>query len=320
MPDIRAAVFPAGGTAAALLDRALIQLVGLVQEVQLAVIGVHVAVAAVPAGIDAVEKVDAALHAFQDIRRRADAHQVSGLSKRQMRHDDIQDMVHFLVALAHGQPADRVTRQIQFGDFLRVADADVLKGRALVDAEQKLLSVDGLRQAVQTFQFGLAAAQPAGGAVHAALHVILRGRILDTLVEGHRDGGGEVRLDLHALLRPHEYLPAVHVRVEMDTLFFDLAQVRQRKDLKAAGIRQDRPVPVHEFMQAAQFIYDLVSRPHVQMIGVRKLHLAADGLQILRGDRAFDGGSRAHVHKDRRLDDAVHGLKAAALGPPLGFQ
>ena len=58
-----------------------------------------------------------------------------------------------------------------------------------------------------------------------------------TLVEGHGDGGAQIGLDLHTLLRPHEDLVAVDVGVEVNALLLDLAEACQGKHLEAAGIR-----------------------------------------------------------------------------------
>ena len=45
---------------------------------------------------------------------------------------------------------------------------------------------------------------------------------------------------------------AVDMRAEAHAFFRDLAQLRQRHHLEAAGIGEDRAVPRHEFVQAAQ--------------------------------------------------------------------
>ena len=131
MPDIGAAVSAADRAAAAFLDRPRIQLVCLVQQIQLAVIGINMAVAAVPAGIDAVEEIDASFYTFQNVRRRSDSHQIGRFGQRQMRYDLIQDVIHLLMAFPDSQAAHRIAGQIQLGDLLRMADPDVFVGSAL---------------------------------------------------------------------------------------------------------------------------------------------------------------------------------------------
>jgi hypothetical protein len=55
---------------------------------------------------------------------------------------------------------------------------------------------------------------------------------------------------------------------ERHALLAHLAQIRQRPDLKAAGIGQDRLVPAHEMMQAAQPLHPLRPGPQHQVIGI----------------------------------------------------
>ena len=100
-------------------------------------------------------------------------------------------------------------------------------------------------------------------------------------------------------------MPPVDMAVEGDALLRDLAKLRQRKDLKAAAIGQDRFVPRHKFMQTAEVADQLISGSHVQMVRVGQLDLTADALQILRRERALDGRLRADIHKHRRLNHTV---------------
>ena len=71
------------------------------------------------------------------------------------------------------------------------------------------------------------------------------------------------------------------MRGERHALFLDLAQLCERKHLKAAGIGQDRTVPGHEFVDAAELAHDFVARAQMQVVGVGELDLCADALQIL---------------------------------------
>ncbi len=75
------------------------------------------------------------------------------------------------------------------------------------------------------------------------------------------------------------------MRVKAHALLCDPAQSGERKHLKTARIRQDRMRPVHKPMQAAHVAHDLLARTQVEVIGVRELHLAADRLEVARGDR-----------------------------------
>ena len=84
-----------------------------------------------------------------------------------------------------------------------------------------------------------------------------------------------MRLDLHALLRSHKNLFAVHMRGEMYSLLRNPAQAGKRKHLKAAAIREDRPIPVKKLVDAAHIVDHVVPRTDMQVIGIGKLDLTA---------------------------------------------
>ena len=123
-------------------------------------------------------------------------------------------------------------------------DAQILKRAALVDAEQQLIRVDGLFLVLEAVHFVLAAQQPACRAGTAVLGVLVGGRVLNAFVKGHGDGGAEVRLNLHALLRPHENAVAVEVGVEGDALLGDMTQLGQAEHLEPAAVSQNGAVPL----------------------------------------------------------------------------
>ena len=66
------------------------------------------------------------------------------------------------------------------------------------------------------------------------------------LVELHADVGIEQRLDLQRALRRQRIGRPVDMRLEGDAGLVELAELRQRHHLEAAGIGQDRPRPVAE--------------------------------------------------------------------------
>ena len=110
------------------------------------------------------------------------------------------------------------------------------------------------------------------------------------------------------------------MRRERHALFLDLAEPCEGKDLKAAGVRKDRPLPRHEFVKSTHFFYDLVARAKMQMVCVGQLHLRSDVLQVPRGQRALDGRLRADVHEHRRLHRPVRAGKFAPAGSFFCFQ
>ena len=50
----------------------------------------------------------------------------------------------------------------------------------------------------------------------------------------------------------------------------------QTVDLKSAGIRKNRFVPIHETVQTAQFFDGLVPGTNMKMIGIGEFHLCSD--------------------------------------------
>ncbi len=63
----------------------------------------------------------------------------------------------------------------------------------------------------------------------------------------------------------------------------------------------------------------LVAGPHMEVVGIGKLHLRADRAQVIGRNRALDGRHRADIHENRRLDGSVHGFHFSAFlrGHPL---
>ena len=74
-------------------------------------------VTAVSARIDAVEEIHAAVHRLQDIRRRADSHQIDWPVLRKLRHHMIQNIIHLLMCFTDRQSTDRVAVKIQLRDL-----------------------------------------------------------------------------------------------------------------------------------------------------------------------------------------------------------
>ena len=191
---------------------------------------------------------------------------------------------------------------VELGDLLHVPDTEVGVGGTLIDAEQHLSGVHRVREGVQPVVFPFAAFQPAQRPLTAGFGVVVWRRVLHALVKRHGDVAAQIGLDTHALLRPHEDAVTVQMAGKGDALLADLPQTRQRKHLKAAGIREDRTVPAHELVEAAHGAHHVVAGAQVQVVGVGQLDLRAQTLLQINGtDAALDGCLCAHVHKDRRL-------------------
>ena len=236
-----------------------------------------------------------------------------------MRHHDIEDVVHLLVGLADREATDRIAVEVHRGNRIGMGRTDVLEDTALVDGEEQLLLIHGIRQAVETRHLILTALQPAGRTLDGRHDVlpVLEGR--RTLVEGHRDGRAEIGLDLHRLLRAHKDTATIDVAVEGNTLLLDLPSgTGQGEDLESAGVGQDRTIPVHKLVETTELLDELITGTHVQMIGVAELDLGADLPKIIRRHAALDGSDGTDVHEDRCFDASMHRLHVSGFRASAG--
>ena len=234
MSDICPGISSAGRAAASFLDGAAIQFILRIKQIDLTLIGIQMTVPAVPCRVNAVEEVHSPLHSFQNVCRRAHSHQICRLILRQVRNRLLNDMVHLLMTLPHRQPAQRITVTLHLGNLLCVADSDIIEYRTLIDTEKKLVLIDRVFQAVQPFHFHLAPFKPSCGARDGSFHIMPVCHTGRAFVKRHCHGRSQVGLDPHTLLRTHENLSSVHVRIKIDSLLFDPAQACQGKNLKPA--------------------------------------------------------------------------------------
>ena len=98
---------------------------------------------------------------------------------------------------------------------------------------------------------------------------------------------------------------AVQMGGKRHALLGDLPQAGQRKHLKSAGIRQNRAVPGHELVQSSHGLNHLVAGTQVQVIGVAKLNLSADVLEIKGAEGTLNGALGSHIHENRGLYRAM---------------
>ena len=89
----------------------------------------------------------------------------------------------------------------------------------------------------------------------------------------------------------------IDVGVEVDALFLDFSESGEGKYLKAAGIGEDRTVPVHKPVEAAELLDQLVAGPDMKMVGVGKLHLCPDPAKVIGGHSALDRGDSSYIHE-----------------------
>ena len=302
-----------------LIQRLVIQLILGVVEVADTIPREDMTVAGIARRHDTVKEIHTAPDRLDDIGRCADTHQITRFVLRRIRNNLIQNVIHHFRGLSDSQTADGVARQIQLGNRLHVFDAEVVICAALIDAEQHLMRIDRIRQAVQAIQLRLTAVQPAGRALAGCLDVLVRRGILTALVKCHRNIRAEIALDAHALFRSHEDFASVDMGGEVHALLLDSAQRGQREHLKSAAVGQDRSIPIHELVQAAHLTDNLVARADMQMVGVGQLNLTAQLLQILCGNRALDGALRSDILEHRRLYGTMCTGKHAAARAAFGF-
>ena len=223
-------------------------------------------VTSVSARIYTVKEIHTTVYSLQNICRRTNTHQVSWFVFRKMRNCHIQNVIHLLMTLANRKSANRISVQVHLTDTLCMIDTDIIKNSTLIDTKKHLIFIDGIFQAVQTLHLFLATLQPACGTVYRRLYITSVRQRRWALIKGHGNSRSQIGLDLHTLLRAHKNLAAVYMGMEMYAFLFDLSQSGQRKHLKSAGIRQDRFVPYHKFMQAAKVFDQLIARADMQMV------------------------------------------------------
>ena len=220
----------------------------------------------------AVEDVDAQGDEVEEVVRLADPQEMLGRVSRQERDGQLEHARH-LVLVAAERAADRDAVDRRGAYALGRAPAKLLVDAALDDPE------DGLPRWSLALVPLEAAVQPAVGPLGRPGGVVQIGVVRRALVEDERDVGAERGLDSHRLLGPHEALDPVKVGAKAHPLLGDVEDcaviacasapaldlvgdvaVREREDLEATRVGDDRPVPVHEPVQAAELADVLVAR------------------------------------------------------------
>ena len=254
--QVSAREMTAGVVVHAFDERAVVFLVAEVLHADRAVGRERAAMAADARGHRAVEHVGAERDHAEELGRGADAHDVARLVLGEERGDEADLMEHVLLGLADADATDGVAGEIEAAEFFGATDAEVVVDRALVDAEQ--VAARGEETAVLGQLEHLLG--PADGAGHGDFARGAVARVGRALVEHHRDVRAERVLDVEAVLHVEEQLVAVEVRAEVDALVGDRAELREREDLEAAAVRQDRLVPVHELVETAGGADNLAAR------------------------------------------------------------
>ena len=133
------------------------------------------------------------------------------------------------------------------------------------------------------------------------------------LVERDGDIGAECLLHRNRQLGREAVVRAIEVALERDAVIVDLAQLTQRHDLEAAGVGQDRPVPGHELVKAAEGGYARVAGAQIEVVGVRQDDRRPDGAQVVR-IQSLDRRVGPDRHELRGFDHAVREGQPAQPG------
>src|SRR5271154_5443374 len=96
-------------------------------------------------------------------------------------------------------------------------------------------------------------------------------------------------------------LRAIQMRAKAHTLIRHFAQLRKTKNLEAAGVRKNSARPGHEFVQTAELANQLMPRPQIEMVGVRKNDASAEFFERLVA-QGFYRGLRPHRHERWRFN------------------
>ena len=177
------------------------------------------------------------------------------------------------------------------GQSIRALLAQVRVQGALHDGEHRLR---GLAAGLE------AADRPALRDLERAPGRGLVGRRRDALIEHHHDVAPDRHLRPDADLGAEQDLLAVDVAAEFGPLLLDGTGVRQREDLEAAGIRQERLLPARETMDIAEVAEDLGTWAEQQVVGVREQDLRPRFQERIER-LGLDRGLRTDRHEQGRL-------------------
>ena len=220
--------------------------------------------------------------------------------------------------LANGEAADSIAWKIQIEKLARAFAPQVLKRRALHDAELPLVEI--AVSAGAFLKMVARAARPGSGALEGGFGYFTRRGRLNAFIQDHGDVRPQGELNLGGFFWGEEMLRAVEMRAEAYPFIGHFSQFGEAEDLIAAGIREDGTRPRHELMQAAELADQLVAGAQIKMIGIGEDDFRAEFFERFIA-QAFDGGLRADRQEERRLHHAVRSSEAAAARPErISFQ
>src|SRR5699024_9632182 len=116
------------------------------------------------------------------------------------------------------------------------------------------------------------------------------------------------------IFRSEKVFRSIQVTFEVVALFGKFPIVSKSKYLVAAGIHQDRAVPVDNRMETAGILYDFTTGTKIQVIGVSKDNLRLYFFSKLVLFNRFDGSQCTNSHKNRCGNTAVIGPQSSQPG------
>src|SRR5581483_8278157 len=257
---------------------------------------------------DAVEHVDAARDHLEHPLRVADPHEVARLLLRQEAGRRGRRLEHRLTVLPHAQPADRVAVEVE---------RDQRLGRTLTQLEVEAALRDREAELARRARQVALPLGPQRRPPHGLLELRARHAGGRADVEAHRDVGAEPLLHPRRELGREPLGRAVVDRAERDAVVVRLEQrVAEGEDLEAAGVREDRPVPAHERVEAAELGDQLLAGPEMEVVRVAEDDLGADPAQLVGVDR-LHRRLRPDRHERRRPHLAVHRAEDAGAREPV---
>src|SRR5258708_4522581 len=212
------------------------------------------------------------------------------------------NLVTLSMSFAHGQTADSQTVEGKLAQKISTLFSEIVMAGSLNNPEQSLWRVASRLQGPPG---------PAVGELHRRLGLGVRRSGRNALIEHHHDIAADRLLHLDTRFRREQIRISVHVTLETRPLLVHRPRARERENLKSAGVREYRTIPVHETMDAAKFFEDLGSGTKQQVIRVGQEYARARRLQTL--DRLpLHRRLRADRHEDRRFDLAMERVKGGS--------
>ena len=297
--EIRARVARAGRAIAIGIERFVGKFVNAAAQLQKSARGKSGAALRQLRRHDAIEHVHPAMDGFQQIERRAHAHQVTRLVVRQQSGRELADVFAFALALAHREPADRVTVERHLAERRRAFPPQFGKERALHNPEHRLRRISPRRQAPR---------RPTICNLQRRARRRFVGGRSDAMIQRHHDVAPDRLLRFDAHLRAEQNRFSIQITLERRAFLAHRARMLERENLVAAGVGQDRALPAHKLVDATQAPENLHARPQEQMISIREQNLRTGFLQRARELR-FHRRLRSHRHEERRLHFVVQSLE-----------